>query len=86
MEHLRQEADLRRLVRIIFREFQHEFERSAFPWRIVGSEDDGLPEHDVGVHGCAGDAAGGVVLEATEVAEETAAGAGGHDVLFFIED
>jgi len=85
MEHLRQESDLRCLVGIIFGEFEYQLEGPAFPGGVVRSEDDGLPEHDVGVHGGAGDAGGGIVLEAAEVAEETAAGAGRHGVLWSLK-
>lgn len=50
MEHLGQESDLRCLVRIIFREFEHEFEGSTLPRSIVRSKNDGLPQHNVRVH------------------------------------
>ncbi|KAL7533873.1 hypothetical protein ACHAWF_004648 [Thalassiosira exigua] len=78
VEHLRQEADRGGLVGVVFGELQDELEGPALPGGVVGAEDDGLPEHDVGVHGGAGDAGGGVVLEAAEVAEEAAAGGGAH--------
>jgi len=64
MEHLRQKSNLRRLVGVVFREFQHEFEGSTLPRRVVGTEDDGLPHHDVRVHGSARYARRRIILQA----------------------
>eukprot|EP00568_Trieres_chinensis_P018894 CAMPEP_0183329492 /NCGR_PEP_ID=MMETSP0160_2-20130417/84822_1 /TAXON_ID=2839 ORGANISM="Odontella Sinensis, Strain Grunow 1884" /NCGR_SAMPLE_ID=MMETSP0160_2 /ASSEMBLY_ACC=CAM_ASM_000250 /LENGTH=89 /DNA_ID=CAMNT_0025497683 /DNA_START=1303 /DNA_END=1572 /DNA_ORIENTATION=- len=78
MEHLGQEADLGGLVRVVLGELEHELERAALPGGVVRAEDDGLPKHDVGVHGGAGDAAGGVILEPAEIPKEAAPGARAH--------
>ena len=76
MKDFRNEPNLRSFVGVILAELKNELERSPFPRGFVRAEDDGLPEHDVAVGGGAGYAGGGVVLEATEVAEEAAAGGG----------
>lgn len=51
MEHFCQKSNLWRLVRIIFRKLEHQFEGSTLPWRVVGSKDNSLPHHNVGIHG-----------------------------------
>ena len=63
MEHLGEEAHLRGLVGVVLGELEDELEGPSLPGGIVRAEDDGLPHHDVVVHGGARDAAGRVVLE-----------------------
>ncbi len=69
MEHFGQKSHRRSLIGIILGKFQHQFEGPALPRSVVRAEDDRLPEHDVRIQRRAGDAAGGIVLQATEVAE-----------------
>jgi len=78
MEHFGEESDLRGFVGVVFGEFEDEFEGAAFPGGVVGSEDDGLPEHNVGVHGGSGDSAGGIVLEPSEISQQATSGTGTH--------
>ena len=79
MEHSRYESHRRGLVGIILGEFEHQFERPPLPRRIVRTEYHGLPYHDVGIHGRAGDAGRRIVLQSTKVAQQTTTCAGGHD-------
>ena len=64
VEHFGEESDVRGLVGVVLGELQDQLERSALPRGVVGTEDDGLPHHNVVVHRCAGDSRGGIILEA----------------------
>ena len=64
VEHFGQEADVGGLVGVVLGEFQDQLERAALPRGVVGAEDDGLPHHNVVVHRCAGNARGGIILQA----------------------
>lgn len=66
VEHFGQEADVGGLVGVVLGEFQDQLERAALPRGVVGAEDDGLPHHNVVVHRCAGNARGGIILQAGE--------------------
>jgi hypothetical protein len=63
VEHFGQKTDLGCLVGVVFGKFEYKFEGTTFPGGVIWSEDDGLPEHDVCVHGCSGDSAGRIILE-----------------------
>lgn len=43
VEHLADELDGRRLVRILLLEMHHESESAVLKWRVGGSDDDGIP-------------------------------------------
>ena len=68
MEHLRDELDGGRLVRVLFRELQGQLERPILPRRLFWPKDDCVPVHDVIVQGGPVDTLGWICLHALEVA------------------
>ena len=78
VEDVRDEAHLRRLVRVLLRELEHEVEGTPLPRRVVRAEDDRRPEHDVVGQRRRVDARRRVAVHLLEVAHEAPARGGRH--------
>ena len=76
--HLRREADLWRLVRVVLGELEHEAKRAALPRRVVRPENDRLPHHDVLLERRRVDARRRVRRHALKVAHEALPRRRGH--------
>ena len=70
VEHLGDESDFRRLVRILLTGLQRESEGASLPHGFLRAEDDRLPHHDIVLRRGAGDARWRVVLQAPKVTHQ----------------
>ncbi len=78
VKHLGEELDDGRLVGVLLAELHGELEGPVLEGGVVRAEDDGVPQHDVVLARGARHPRGGVLLQALEVAHQSAAGGGRH--------
>ena len=71
MKHFGKKLDGGWFVGIGFVESQHELERAVFKWRVCGTEDDGVPDHEVVSTRCARYATRRIGGEAFEVSNQS---------------
>ena len=78
VEHLADELDARRLVRVCFFEVHDQFEGSIFEGRISRTNDDCIPGHHIVGNRGGRDTSGGIGLHTLEVAHQSTTCGGRH--------
>lgn len=79
MEHLREKFDDWRFVWVLFAEFHRELECAILKGSIMGTKDDGIPQHDVILPGSPRDPRWRVLLQSLEVSHKPPSSRRRHD-------
>jgi len=79
MEHLREKLDYWRFVWVLFAEFHRELECAILKGSVMGTKDDGIPQHDVILPGSPRDPRWRVLLQSLEVSHKPPSSRRRHD-------